>query len=81
MKELPVLNSRCDAEGVPYLIQRLEYNPSHMRFEAVLFNGRTAVFSTDEVCRSVGLMQRRPNKMQMLEAENNINKMVDLYWV
>lgn len=70
----------CDADGVPSLIQRLRYWPGGMMFEATFFNGESRFFPTDSVCRSIGLMQFNPDKMQLAEAENNITKLALMYW-
>ena len=74
-----MINLLCDEDGVPILIQRLRYIYTGMWFEATFFNGETMLFCSDQVCRSVGLMGR-PDRMQMLEAENNINKLAELNW-
>ena len=69
----------CDSKGVPLLIQRLRYVYTDMMFEARFFNGKTLLFCSEEACRSVGLTSM-PSRLQMLEAENNINKLAKLNW-
>ena len=70
----------CDAEGVPELIQRLIYNWGSMEFEALFFNGEGSRFTTDLVCPSMGLMQRKPRKLQWRQAEDNIIKIALKEW-
>lgn len=70
----------CDREGVPLLIQRLSYIYSHMLFEVFFFNSKTKRLSAEHICPSIDLMQRKPSRMQWLEAENRINKLTILHW-
>jgi len=70
----------CDDDGVPELIQRIKFFPSDMSIRVLFFNGEKGWFDTDRVCPSIGLMQNKPSRMQMLEAENNINKLARLEW-
>jgi len=71
---------KCDSTGVPLLIQRLKYWRGDMTLEATFFNNKTLRFCSDDVCPSIGLMQAGATRMQMLEAENSINKMAAKYW-
>lgn len=70
----------CDSDDIPLLIQRLRYNYVAMWFEATFFNGKKMRFLTEMVCPSVSLMDMQPSRMQMLEAENNINKIAVDNW-
>jgi len=69
----------CDEEGIPKLIQKIRYMYGGMWFEVLFFNGKTRLFSSDDVCPSLGLLSH-PDKMQMLEAQNNIEKFALKFW-
>lgn len=70
----------CDREGVPLLIQRLEYIYSHMLFEVFFFNNKKKRLPAEYICPSIDLMQHMPSRMPWLEAENRINKLAILHW-
>ncbi len=64
-------------DDCPDYIQKIKYNSGFMWFEVFLCNGFWATFTTDQVCRSIGLLQLKPTKMQWLQAENNIRKLIE----
>ena len=70
----------CDSDGVPLLVQSIRYNYSGMWFVVVFFNGKDRVFTVDEVCPNVGITCRRPDKMQMMQVENTVNKLAKNEW-
>ena len=70
----------CDDDGVPLLIQSIRYCQSDMSFRVTFFNGKHGWFATDMVCPSIGLMQKSATGMQMLAAENTINKLAEENW-
>jgi hypothetical protein len=74
------MNLICDKEDVPELIQRLRYRYSDMMFDIDLFNGKSISYCAEVLCQSIGLMQRVPSKMQMLEAQNNAEKLILREW-
>jgi hypothetical protein len=51
-----------------------------MSFRVLFFNGKYKWFASDWVCPSIGLMQKSATRMQMLEAENSINKLAEENW-
>lgn len=73
-------NMQVDKNDVPLLIQSLRYQYGMMMFNVTFFNGAYMRFTSDQVCPSMGLMQRRPDQMQMLEAQNVIEKAAVLQW-
>lgn len=70
---------KCASNGIPNLIQELEFNYSWYCFKATFFNGLTLYFDAD-VCADIDLMQTKPSRMQMLQAENTIEKTVLPIW-
>jgi|SaaInlV_130m_DNA_2_1039683.scaffolds.fasta_scaffold06926_6 hypothetical protein len=70
----------CDSSGVPLLIQNISYSYRRMMFIAEFFNGESLVFTSDQVCSGVCIMDRSPSRIQMLEAENNIHKLALRDW-
>jgi len=73
-------NLLCDSEGIPAVVQKLRYQYSVMNFEVTFFNGGVKLIPAEYVCPSIGMMQKEPNDMQYLEAENTINKMAVKHW-
>ena len=67
-------------KGVPRLVQKLVYHYRDMTFEADFFDG-SARFFDSMISPSVGLTQRAPTPIQMMEAESNINKIAVREWV
>ena len=70
----------CDNEGVPLLVQKLEYYYGERYFTATFFNGGKKIFTAEIVCPSLGIVQHEPSQMQWLEAENNICKIALGKW-
>lgn len=64
----------CDLSGVPLLVQNIIYRYGDMTFEVLFFNGRTVRFLEEDISGNIGLCQKEPTRMQMLEVENNIGK-------
>jgi len=71
---------QVDKNDIPTLIQRIKYNYGEMAFKVLFFNGLALTFPADFVCYSIELMQKRPSRMQYLEAQNNIEKYAIENW-
>ena len=69
----------CDEDGIPLLIQSLSYNYRWMCFVAIFFNDEERLFCSSQVCRGLHIVAT-PSNLQMLEAENNINKFAKDNW-
>ena len=72
--------TRCDAEGVPCLIQWMRYHRGSMQIEARFFNGESILFVTEIVCPDIELLAKWPTPAQWDEAENTINLMAEKNW-
>lgn len=73
-------NLIVDEDGVPVMIQNIEYYWNRMQFDIRLFNGLVMTFCTETVCPSMTLMQFAPNKKQWRIAHINIEKQLELDW-
>lgn len=71
---------RCDGNGVPCLIQELEFQYGSLVFKATFFNGEKRYFCGGYVCPSLGLLEREPSNLQFLEAEQKISHLSARHW-
>lgn len=71
---------RCDKDGVPLLIQSMQYHYGPMLLKVELFSGDVMTVPVEKVVH-VGIMEKDLTKMQKLEAENNLTKHLLDNWV
>ncbi len=67
----------CDGEGVPLLVQELEYRD--MEFVATFFNGKSRKFFAGDILPLFNIF-RAPNRIQMQEAESVITEHMESQW-
>lgn len=60
--------TKTDTEGVPLLVQRVEYTHSNMCFTAHMFNGDSVTLASELVSPTMGLMQLYPTHEQQVDA-------------
>ncbi len=70
----------CDADGVPALVQRMQYIYGDMSIEVTFFNGEIRYFAAGDLVPSIDIMQLSPTRMQFLEAEQRINELAKTEW-
>ena len=71
---------KVDKDDVPLLIQNLTYSHIDMLFEFKLFNSNVEYAIPAEAIMDIDIMQKDVSSMQMLQAENELNKYVLKYW-
>lgn len=70
-----------DENGIPTMVQQLEYNRAYMHLHAKFFDGSERCFCVEQFCPSVGLLQKELTFMQYLQALNQITKYMEENWL